>query len=122
MDDREKYKAQEETAATIIDEVADKLAEARAENLAEVKPIDEVPIKREPKLKRQRLNFNTSNVSVEAAGEAYLEGKITAKAWSLMTPALRKAIERYAKKNKRNKKIKEVASENSVTEKESSKE
>ncbi len=121
MDDREKYKAQEETVTAIVDEVADKLAEARAENLAEVKPIDEIPIKREPKLKKQRLNFNTSNVSIEAAGEAYLEGKITAKAWSLMTPALRKAIERYAKKNKRNKKIKEVASENLAAEQESDK-
>ena len=122
MDDKEKYKAQEETAATAVGEVVDNLDEARAKNLAEVKPVDEVPIKREPKLRKQRLNFTTSNVSVEAAGEAYLEGKITAKAWSLMTPALRKAIERYAKKHKRNKKIKEVASENLAAEQESDKE
>ena len=122
MDDKEKYKAQEETAAAVVDEVLDNLDDNRAENLADVRSVVEVPIKREPKLRKQRLNFTTSNVSVEAAGEAYLEGKITTKAWSLMTPALRKAIKRYAKKNKRNKKIKEVASENSVTEKESSKE
>ena len=79
------------------------------------KSMQDVP-KPTPKVKKQRLNFNTSNVNVSVAGEAYLAGNITSREWSLMSPALRKAIERYAKKNKHKKNTVEIATEVSENE------
>ena len=79
------------------------------------KSMQDVP-KPTPKVKKQRLNFNTSNVDVNAAGEAYLAGNITSREWSLMSPALRKAVERYAKKNKRKKNTVETTTEISENE------
>lgn len=66
-------------------------------------PVDTAP--RAPKKQKTRSKFTTSNVSVEAAGQAYLDGKITKDEWSRATPALRKSIERWAKKHKRDKKV-----------------
>ena len=74
------------------------------------KSMQDIP-KSTPKVKKQRLNFNTSNVDVNTAGEAYLAGSITNREWSLMSPALRKAVERYAKKNKHKKNTVETATE-----------
>ena len=53
-----------------------------------------------PKKQKTSSKFTTSNVNVEVAGQAYLAGLITRDEWSRTTPALRKAIERYAKKHK----------------------
>ena len=79
------------------------------ENPEEFNPnaVESVP-KPVRKLRKQRVRLTTSNVSEEAAGQAYVEGKITAKEWSLMSPALRKVCERYAKKHKRAKKAEVV--------------
>ena len=70
-------------------------------------PVEAVP-KPVRKLRKQRTKLTTSNVSEEAIGQAYVDGKITSKEWSLMSPALRKVCERYAKKHKRTKKAEVV--------------
>ena len=60
--------------------------------------------------RKQRIRLTTSNVNEEVIGQAYIEGKITSKDWSLMSPALRKVCERYAKKHKQVKKVDTVES------------
>ena len=87
----------------------EKNSTATPNELSSNEPVEAVP-KPVKKYRKQRTKLTTSNVSEEAVGQAYVDGKITSKEWSLMSPALRKVCERYAKKHKQAKKVDTVES------------
>lgn len=84
--------------------MANKNTEETVVNNTPVEVEKEKPIPRAiRKYKKSAVSYNMGNVNTTLAGKAYLEGKITQKEWSLMSPALRKAAQRWAKQHKNNK-------------------